>query len=118
MDGNNRIYPDADKGGIPNARILWTFSSAYRVLKDSTYLETATYSFNYIFDKFIDRENGGTFRSVNAKGLPSDTRKQTYSQAFFIYALAEYYLASGDRKRSKKLKNILLSGEILLRCRK
>ncbi len=106
MDGSNKLYPEADKGGILNARILWTFSSAYRVLKDSSYLETATYSFNYILDKFIDRENGGTFRSVNAKGLPSDTRKQTYSQAFFIYALTEYYLATGDSEALEEAKKI------------
>jgi len=29
MDGYNLIIPKADKGGILNARILWTFSSAY-----------------------------------------------------------------------------------------
>jgi mannobiose 2-epimerase len=106
MDGYNKIYPEAEKGGILNARILWTFSSAFRVLKDSSYLNTATYSFNYILDKFIDRENGGTFRSVTAKGVHSDTRKQTYSQAFFIYALAEYYLATGDQEAIKEAENI------------
>jgi len=106
MDGNNRIYEEAEKGGILNARILWTFSSAFRVLKDSSYLNTATYSFNYILDKFIDRENGGAFRSVTAKGSPSDTRKQTYSQAFFIYALAEYYLATGEQEALKEAENI------------
>jgi len=106
MDGYNRLYPDAEKGGILNARILWTFSSAFRVLKDSSYLKTATYSYNYIFDKFIDREKGGTFRSVTATGVPSDTRKQTYSQAFFIYALAEYYLATGDKLALKEAENI------------
>jgi len=106
MDVNNRLYEEAEKGGILNARILWTFSSAFRVLKDSSYLNTATYSFKYILDKFIDWENGGTYRSVTAKGLPSDTRKQTYSQAFFIYALSEYYLATGDKDALEEAENI------------
>ena len=56
MDGNNTVIPDADRGGILNARILWTFSSAFRVLKDSSYLKTATYSRDYIFRHFIDRD--------------------------------------------------------------
>jgi mannobiose 2-epimerase len=106
MDGNNQIYPDAEKGGILNARILWTFSAAFRLLKDSSYLRTATYSEDYILDKFIDREHDGTFRCVTAKGEPSDVRKQTYSQAFFIYALSEYYLASGDKEALEEAKKI------------
>ncbi len=89
-----------------NARILWTFSSAFRVLKDSSYLKTAKYSRDYIFRHFIDREYGGTFRSITAKGEPSDVRKQTYSQAFFIYALTEYYLATGDKEALEEAKKI------------
>jgi len=30
---DDEVFPDEDKGGILNARILWTFSSAYRILK-------------------------------------------------------------------------------------
>ena len=41
IDGSNHIHPDADKGCVLNARILWTFSSAYRVLKNEEYLKTA-----------------------------------------------------------------------------
>jgi mannobiose 2-epimerase len=106
MDGDNHLYPDAEKGGILNARILWTFSSSFRMLKDSSYLRTAIYSKDYIIDKFIDREHGGTFRSVTATGEPLDVRKQTYSQAFFIYALSEYYLASGDKEALEEAKKI------------
>ena len=32
MDGSGRLMPDAPRGGILCARILWTFSAAYRVL--------------------------------------------------------------------------------------
>jgi mannobiose 2-epimerase len=106
MDGDNHLYQEAEKGGILNARILWTFSSAFRVLKDSSYLKTATYSKDYILDKFIDREHRGTFRSLTAKGEPSDVRKQTYSQAFFIYALSEYYLATGNKEALEEAKKI------------
>ena len=41
IDGYGRVQEDADKGCVLNARILWTFSSAYRILKDPEYLKTA-----------------------------------------------------------------------------
>ena len=101
-------YPETDKGGILNARILWTFSSAYRVTKDTSCLSTAKRARDYILDHFIDQKFGGTYRSVNSKGEPSDLRKQTYSQSFFIYALSEYYRATGDKEALNKAKEIFL----------
>ena len=35
---------------------------------------------------------------VDHKGVPVQTKKQVYAQAFGIYAFAEYYLATGDEK--------------------
>lgn len=96
IDGYDRIIEDAPKGGILNARILWTFSAAYNSVKNPDYLGTATYAKEYIFTHFFDDQYGGTFWSLDGKGEPLDTKKQIYSQAFFIYALSEYYMASGD----------------------
>ncbi|MCX6255888.1 MAG: AGE family epimerase/isomerase [Bacteroidia bacterium] len=106
INWNEQVFPDDDKGGILNARILWTFSSAYRILKDSAYLRLATRAKDYISAHFIDKQYGGAYRSVNSKGEPSDTRKQTYTMSFFIYGLAEYYRATGDQEALKKAKEI------------
>jgi cellobiose epimerase len=106
IDGNNKNHPDAVKGGILNSRILWTFSSAFRILKDSTYLLTANRARDYILAHFIDKEFGGAYLSVNSKGNPKDKRKQIYNQAFFIYALSEYYLATGDMESLSAAKEI------------
>ena len=38
MDGHNRLIKDASKGAVLNARLLWTFSAAYRLLKTPVYL--------------------------------------------------------------------------------
>ena len=35
ITGEDVLCPEASKGAILNARILWTFSSAYRILKIS-----------------------------------------------------------------------------------
>ena len=55
---------------------------------------------------FIDNQYSGAYRSVNSKGEPSDTRKQTYTQSFFIYGLSEYYRATGDKLTLKAAKEI------------
>jgi len=106
IDYQEKKYPGSDKGGILNARILWTFSSAYRVTKDTSYLSVAKRAKDYILDYFIDQKYGGTYRSVTSKGVPSDLRKQTYSQSFFIYSLAEYYRATGDQEALNAAKEI------------
>lgn len=41
-DGGENLIPDAPKGAILNARILWTFSATYRVLGKEEYLDIAT----------------------------------------------------------------------------
>jgi cellobiose epimerase len=97
IDYKDQVFSEADKGGILNARILWTYSSAYRVLHDTSYLRLATRAKNYILKYFIDSQYGGAYRSVNFKGEPSDDKKQVYTEAFFIYALSEYSRATGDK---------------------
>jgi len=106
INASDQVFPDEDKGGILNARILWTYSSAYRILKDTTYLRLAKRSKEYIMSHFIDKEFGGAYRSVKSTGEPSDTRKQTYTQSFFIYGLAEYYRVTGDKDALKAAKDI------------
>lgn len=103
---NNQVFPKEDKGGILNARILWTYSSAYRVTGDTAYLCIARRAKDYTLKYFIDKQNGGAFRSVKYTGEPSDTRKQTYTQSFFIYGLAEYARATGDKEALEAAKSI------------
>ena len=98
IDGNGVLHPDAEKGAILNARILWSFSAAYRVLGNQEYLEAATRAKDYILEHFIDAEYGGVYWSVDYKGQPLDTKKQFYAIGFAIYGLTEYARATGDRE--------------------
>ena len=98
IDGSGVLHPDAEKGAILNARILWTFSAAYRVLEKGELLEAATRAKDYLVDHFIDPEYGGVYWSVDYKGEPLDTKKQFYAIAFAIYGLSEYARATGDRE--------------------
>jgi mannobiose 2-epimerase len=90
------IDPHADKGLILNARILWTFSKAFSVYRDPVYLDTARRAYEYIDSFFRDSEFGGVYWMVDYRGRPTDTKKRIFGQAFTIYALAEYYHASGE----------------------
>jgi len=98
MDGHLQLHPEAEKGAILNARILWSFSAAYRVLKKEEYLAAATRAKEYILDHFIDPEYGGVYWSLDCKGQPVDTKKQFYAIGFAIYGLSEYARATGDRE--------------------
>jgi cellobiose epimerase len=87
---SNRINEHAAKGGILNARILWTFSSCYRILGKDVYLAMADRAYEYLVRHFIDNELGGFYWTVDHMGNPLETRKQTYAIAFAIYGLSEY----------------------------
>ena len=76
MRGDGTLVPEADKGCILNARILWSFSAAYRVLSKPDYLMAATRAKDYILEHFIDKIYGGAYWSLDAEGNPLDTRKQ------------------------------------------
>jgi len=98
IDGHGVLHADAEKGAILNARILWSFSAAYRVLEKEEYLQAATRAKEYIIDHFIDPEYGGVYWSVDSKGQPLDTKKQFYAIGFMIYGFSEYARATGDRE--------------------
>ncbi len=98
IDGRDNVVPGAPKGAILNARILWSFAAAYIKLRDPMYLEMATRARDYIFRYFFDEEHGGTYWCLKSTGEPLDTKKQIYSQAFFIYALSTYHAATDDRE--------------------
>jgi mannobiose 2-epimerase len=56
----------------------------------------ANRAYEYFTKRFIDKEFGGVFWTVDYAGQPSDKIKRTYAQAFAVYSLAEFYLATGD----------------------
>lgn len=93
---------DAPKGGVLNARILWTFSTAYRMYGNSIYRELADRAQRYLIDYLIDPQYGGVYWLVKADGTPLDTDKQTYGCAFAIYGLAEHFRATGNRESLEK----------------
>jgi len=87
----------APKGAVLNARLLWTFSKAYRHYSLEIYRTMANRAADYYIHHFIDPKYGGVVWSVTHEGHIEDATKQTYACAFGIYGLAEHFRATGNR---------------------
>lgn len=87
--------PSALRGALLTSRILWTYSAAYRRYRTSEYLRMADFAYLDLLSHFHDSRHGGFFWSLRPDGTVLQDRKQTYGQAFAIYALSEYHAASG-----------------------
>jgi mannobiose 2-epimerase len=98
LDNDLQVDPTAAKGAVLNTRILWTFSAAYRAFPDPLYREMADRAYFYLLDHFWDEEHSGLVWMVDHRGDILNDRKQTYGQAFGIYAFSEYFRASGERE--------------------
>jgi len=96
--GDETHYPDAPKGTILHARILWTFSAAYSLIRNPQYLEIANETQAYLLSNFKDDEFGGFFWLINSNGLPNDTKKQMYAQGFAMYGLSEHARVTGNQQ--------------------
>jgi len=90
-------HPDAPKGGVMVARILWTFSTAYELYGDVHYRLVADRAQRDFLSTFVDREHGGVYWQVNPDGTPYDSSKQTYAMTYGIYGLVAHYRATGER---------------------
>ena len=91
MDINGQIDYTAPKGLVLNARILWTFSAAYKNSRKAAHLAAAQRAYAALLFHFKDKEYGGYYWSIQPKGDPLSMRKQIYGLAFVLYGLTEFY---------------------------
>ena len=102
IDNNLVIDKEAPKGAVLYARILWTYSAAYKIIRDERYLEMAHRAYKYIMENFWDKEYSGVYWLLDYEGKPLDTKKQIYGEAFTIYALSEYYDVTNNKESLNK----------------
>ncbi len=98
ITNDGKKFPETALSAVLTTRILWTFSAAYRFYPTAIYKKMADEAFRVLVETFWDNENGGIYWSVFPDGKPDDTKKQFYAEAFFIYAMSEYWLAFKDEK--------------------
>jgi mannobiose 2-epimerase len=98
IDSPLQIEKDAPRGALLTARILWTYSAAYRRYHDPAHLKMARWAYDDLMARFWDKHDGGLFWMVAADGRPMISKKLLYVQAFGIYGLSEFSRATGERE--------------------
>ena len=89
--------PDASEDEILG-REIFHGNSLYPACSVADLKNAATHAYRFLKEAMLDLDNGGVYWSVTYEGIPSDTQKHTYNQAFAIYGLAAYYEISGEQK--------------------
>ena len=93
IDNNNVQNKHCNRSIVMTSRYLWTYSAAARLLKRESYLDMADYAFQALKNQYTDTVNGGMYWMVSPVGLPVETKKQIYGEAFALYGLCEYAAA-------------------------
>lgn len=95
--GNDGAVDDTvERSAVLCSRVLWAFSTAATELDEPGHLQVAGHAYRYLRDVLRDPGHGGVFWSVAADGTVVDDRKHTYAQAFAIYGLVAYSVATDD----------------------
>jgi cellobiose epimerase len=96
---DGRLAPTTTRMIVSQARMVWLSS---RLARDGYRADemkrAAAHGYAFLRDRMWDREHGGFYWEVDA-GTAGVTQpnKHLYAQAFGLYALSEYFLATGDR---------------------
>ena len=95
-----RLKGDGAKMIVTQSRMVWLFSRLARAgYNKAEYLDAADVGYRFLRDKMWDGKNGGFYWQVDVTG-DKKTRagKHLYGESFALYALSEYYLASGKKE--------------------
>jgi mannobiose 2-epimerase len=89
---------DGSKMIVSQARMLWLFARLARAdYRVPEMREAATHGYRFLVDRMWDREHGGYVWEVDESGTRvTDATKVIYGESFALYALSEYYRATGD----------------------
>lgn len=96
-DLQGRLKGPGTKAAVTQARMVWFYSRLARAGYNPTEnLAAAELGYRFLTEKMRDEKNGGYFWEVTATGdRPLRPKKHLYAQSFVLYALSEYYVASG-----------------------
>src|SRR5213592_5034052 len=94
-----------EKQLVTQSRLIWTFSRVHLKgysAEKRNYLKAAEHGYRFLLDHFLDKKNGGYFWTTDLSGKVLNDRKIIYGESFVIYALVEYYRASGDKEALRR----------------
>src|SRR5437867_3937473 len=98
-DSEGRLKGEGTKMIVTQARMVWLFSRMARAgYGVAEYLDAADVGYRFLKEKMWDQINGGFYWEVDVTGDKKlKPKKHLYGQSFALYALSEYYLASGKK---------------------
>lgn len=96
FDAEGKPTGQSSKMIVTQARMVWLFSRLAREgYEPARRLEGAELGYRFLRDRMWDQRNGGFYWEVDATGMNHlKPKKHLYGQAFALYALSEYALAS------------------------
>ena len=95
-DTQGEPLKDRTKMIVTQARQVWLFSHLYRSdYSKPEYLEAATLGYRFLREKMWDKKHGGFYWLVDESGDQALVREKIlYGQAFALYAVSEYFMAT------------------------
>jgi mannose/cellobiose epimerase-like protein (N-acyl-D-glucosamine 2-epimerase family) len=95
---DGRLAPTTRRMMVSQARMVWLSArlarEGYRVEEMK---RAAAHGFAFLRDRMWDQEHGGFYWEIDAgSGAVAQPNKHVYAQAFGLYGLSEYYMATGD----------------------
>lgn len=97
-DNDGTLRDEQPRTAVLGTRILWTFSTAARLLRDDRWHTVAEHAWAWLRDALWDVQHGGVYWGVDAARRPVQDIKHSYAQGFAIYALAAYHRLSIARQ--------------------
>ena len=99
FDEMGRALPCPEKYVNTQCRLIWWFSTLYRRFPElQKSAEMASHGVEFLFKNFWDEKYGGFYWKVKRDGSELDDAKIVYGESYCIYALSEYYRATGDKR--------------------
>jgi len=94
------LQAPATKMIVTQARTVWLFSRLARAgYRKQQYLDAAELGYRFLTEKMWDQAYGGFYWEVDVTGNKKlKPHKHLYGQSFALYAISEYYLASGKKE--------------------
>lgn len=111
VTNDNAPVPHATRFITLNARLVWTFSAAYRVMGNPEYKKMADRAYNYFIKYFWDDEYNAANNRVDEFGDPVSKQRYIYGEAFAIYGLSEYARAMGCNEALEYARKLVMSLE-------
>jgi len=99
FDEQGKALPCQEKYVNTQCRLIWWFSTLKRRFPQmSDAAEMASHGVDFLIKNFWDEKYGGFYWKVKRDGSELDAAKIVYGESYCIYALSEYYLATGDKR--------------------